>query len=171
MPTPDTLALERSGAIPNSRLPVLVYRGLELAADPASAEQAFAANGWLGAWRNGIFGYHHFHSTAHEVLAIVGGTATVTLGGPDGPSLEVGSGDVLVLPAGTGHRKRSAGDDLLVVGAYPDGMSWDIRRGDPDEYDEVAANIAAVPIPGSDPVHGPDGPLRELWGPPSEPPR
>jgi uncharacterized protein YjlB len=73
MPTPDTLALERSGAIPNSRLPALVYRGLELAADPVSAGQGFAHNGWLGAWRNGIFGYHHFHSTAHEVLAIVGG--------------------------------------------------------------------------------------------------
>jgi uncharacterized protein YjlB len=169
MPTPDTLALERSGAIPNSQLPVLVYRDLELAADPASAEHAFAGNGWLGAWRNGIFGYHHFHSTAHEVLAIVGGTATVTLGGPDGRTLEVGRGDVLVLPAGTGHCNRGASGDLLVVGAYPEGMSWDIRRGDPDEYDEAVANIAAVPLPRSDPVHGADGPLRELWSPPPEP--
>lgn len=171
MPPPETVVLKPSGAIPNSPLPVLVYRDLELAADPSSAEEAFADNGWLGAWRDGIFGYHHFHSTAHEVLAIVGGTATVTLGGPDGRSLEVGRGDVLVLPAGTGHCNPGAGAGLLVVGAYPDGMSWDIRRGDPHEYDEVVANIAAVPIPGADPVHGPDGPLRELWHPPSEAPR
>ncbi len=163
LPTPHTLALKRSGAIPNSALPLLIYRGAELAADPVRAERAFAGNGWRGAWRNGIFDFHHFHSTAHEVLAIVGGSATVTLGGPGGPSLEVGRGDVLVLPAGTGHCSQGAGDDLLVVGAYPDGMAWDIRRGDPDENDEVMANIAAVPIPSADPVHGPEGPLRELW--------
>ncbi len=148
---------------------MLIYCNLELATDPGLAESTFAANGWRGAWRNGIFGYHHFHSTAHEVLAIVGGSVTVKLGGPDGRSLEVGRGDVLVLPAGTGHCNQGAGDGLLVVGAYPDGMSWDIRRGDPSEYDEVVANIGAVPVPGADPVRGPDGPLRELWRSPPEP--
>jgi uncharacterized protein YjlB len=50
-----------------------------------------------------------------------------------------------------------------VVGAYPDGMPWDLRRGDPGEYAEVVANIAGVPLPGSDPVHGAGGPLTELW--------
>jgi uncharacterized protein YjlB len=42
-------------------------------------------------------------------------------------------------------------------------MRWDLRRGDPAERDEVLTNIAAVPLPDSDPVHGQDGPLNEIW--------
>ncbi|HZE04476.1 MAG TPA: cupin domain-containing protein, partial [Solirubrobacteraceae bacterium] len=136
---PATHRFHGDGSIPNSRLPVLVYRDVDAAAGPASAEQAFAANGWLGAWRNGIFSFHHFHSTAHEVLAIVSGSVRVTLGGPQGTTFEASRGDVLVLPAGTGHRNEGASGDLLVVGAYPDAMEWDVRRGDPAEYDEVQA--------------------------------
>lgn len=162
-PEPDTFTFAGDGSIPNSPLPVLVYHGLELARDPAAAERAFAANNWRGAWRNGIYSFHHFHSTAHEVLAIVAGRATVTLGGPEGATLEVSGGDVLVLPAGTGHRNEGSSADLLVVGAYPDGMSWDLRRGDPEEYDEVRANIEAVPLPGIDPVGGESGALPRLW--------
>jgi uncharacterized protein YjlB len=94
------------------------------------------------------------------VLAIVAGSVSVRLGGPAGRSLEVRRGDVLVLPAGTGHRNEGDSGDLLVVGAYPNGMSWDVRHGDPDEYDEVVANIAAVPLPESDPV---GGALKRLW--------
>ena len=160
---PETYTFSGDGAIPNSGLAVLVYHDLGAARDAARAERAFAANGWLGAWRDGIFSFHHFHSTAHEVLAIVDGTATVTLGGPAGRSLQVRRGDVLVLPAGTGHRNEGSSGDLQVVGAYPGGMSWDVRRGDPAEYDEVRANIARMPLPDTDPVHGADGPLRRLW--------
>jgi uncharacterized protein YjlB len=160
---PETLRFEDDGAIPNSSLPVLVYHGIEAAAEPAACERLFAQHGWLGAWRNGIFSFHHFHSTAHEVLGIVGGTASVALGGPGGELLEVEPGDVLVLPAGTGHCNRGSSGDLLVVGAYPDAMSWDIRRGDPSEHDEVLSNIRAVPPPAADPVRGPGGPLTALW--------
>jgi uncharacterized protein YjlB len=161
-PRPETLVLEPGGGIPNSRLPVLIYHDLEGARDAARAESAFAEHGWRGAWRDGIFGFHHFHSTAHEVLAIVAGSVRVRLGGPAGRSLEVRRGDVLVLPAGTGHRNEGDSGDLLVVGAYPDGMGWDVRRGEPAEYEEVVANIAAVPMPDSDPV---GGDLARLWRP------
>jgi uncharacterized protein YjlB len=131
--------------------------------DAAECEALFASHGWLGAWRDGIFSFHHFHSTAHEALGIVAGSAAVVLGGPGGRRFEVRSGDVLVLPAGTGHCNLGSSADLLVVGAYPDGMRWDIRRGDPAEHDEVLANIRAVPLPRADPVDGPDGTLTELW--------
>jgi hypothetical protein len=110
-----------------------------------------------------MFSFHHFHSTAHEALGIVSGHAAVVLGGPCGRRFEVRAGDLLLLPAGTGHCNAGSSGELLVVGAYPDGMEWDIRRGDPAEHDEVLANIDAVPLPQSDPVHGPDGPLRQLW--------
>jgi uncharacterized protein YjlB len=160
---PETHVFEDDGAIPNSPLPVLVYRDVPEARDAADCEALFARQGWLGAWRDGIFSFHHFHSTAHEVLGIVAGSASVVLGGPSvGRQFEVGPGDVLVLPAGTGHFNAGS-SDLLVVGAYPDGMDWDIRRGDPAEHDEAVANIRAVPLPGADPVLGADGPLVRLW--------
>jgi uncharacterized protein YjlB len=159
----ETYWFEDDGAIPNSPLPVLVYEDVEDALDPASCESMFARHGWLGSWRDGIFRFHHFHSNAHEVLGIVAGSATVVLGGPRGRSFDVGAGNVLVLPAGTGHYNAGSSEDLLVVGAYPDGMRYDLRRGDPAEHDEVVANIRAVPPPRTDPVHGANGPLTELW--------
>jgi uncharacterized protein YjlB len=80
---PETFYFEDDGGIPNAELRVLVYHDVDAARDGAAAcEQLFAANDWLGVWRDGIFPFHHFHSTAHEVLAVVSGTARVMLGGP-----------------------------------------------------------------------------------------
>jgi uncharacterized protein YjlB len=159
----ETHTFSDDGTIPNSPLPVVLYDDVPAARNPASCEELFARNGWSGAWRDGIFAYHHFHSTAHEVLGIAAGSASVALGGPGGRVFEVDRGDVLVLPAGTGHCRVGASPDLLVVGAYPGGMAWDVRRGDPGERDEVLANLRAVPLPDGDPVHGPQGPLVGLW--------
>jgi uncharacterized protein YjlB len=162
--TPEAFTFDDDGSIPNSALPVLLYHdALAEAAGPATYEDLFTRHGWLGAWRDGIFSFHHFHSTAHEVLGIARGRVDVMLGGPNGRRLALGAGDVAVLPAGTGHRNMGSSADLLVVGAYPNGMRWDLRRGDPAEHDEVLANIARVPVPDLDPVNGPEGPLVELW--------
>lgn len=163
----ETYTFEDDGRIPNSPLPVLVYHEVRAARDASACEQLFAGNGWLGSWRDGIFPFHHFHSTAHEVLGIVSGEAAVLLGGPAGRKLTIRAGDVLVLPAGTGHCNAGSSSDLLVVGAYPDGMEWDLRRGDPAEREAVLANIAAVPVPERDPVQDDKGPLRERWAPSS----
>ena len=163
---PETHTFEADGRIPNSRLPVLVYGGaLDADASAGAYEKLFADHGWLGAWRDGIYPFHHFHSTAHEVLGIVSGSAEVMLGGPEGRRFELRAGDVVVLPAGTGHCRLASSPDLLVVGAYPNGMDWDLRRGDPAEHDEVVANIARVPLPDQDPVQGGAGSLVELWSP------
>lgn len=159
----ETHRFEDDGGIPNSPLPVLVYHDVEGVQDAVSCEALFARHRWLGAWRDGIFPFHHFHSTAHEVLGVVAGQVVVVLGGPGGRRFEVRRGDVLVLPAGSGHCNAGSSDDLLVIGAYPDGMDWDLRRGDPTEHDEVLTKIRAVPLPAADPIHGAGGPLRELW--------
>jgi uncharacterized protein YjlB len=163
MPQPETYSFEDTGWIPNSRLPVLVYREVDNAHAPSDCKQLFARNQWLGAWVDGIFPFHRFHSTAHEVLGVVEGSGSIVLGGPGGQHVEVAAGDVVVLPAGTGHCNGGSASDFVVVGAYPEGMSWDLCQGDPREHDEVLVNIEAVPLPGTDPVHGADGPLIAIW--------
>lgn len=160
----ETYCFADDGRIPNSPLPLLVQRRALDGDDLAGAfERRFAAHGWRGAWRNGIYGFHHFHSTSHEVLGIARGEALVRFGGEHGASVAVVAGDAVVIPAGVGHRLERGASDLLVVGAYPDGCAWDLRRGDPTEWDEVMANLAAVPLPGTDPLQGAAGPLIEAW--------
>ena len=89
------------GWVPNNqRLPVLLYRqAIPAASDRAAAcEELFDRNGWPPQWRNGIYPFHHYHSTAHEALGIASGNARVLLGGPNGKSLEVSAGDCVLLP-------------------------------------------------------------------------
>lgn len=155
--------LKPNGQIPNNeRLPLLVYRGvLALGGDAAAAcEALFARHGWRDAWRNGIYGYDHFHATTHEVLGIVRGRARVRLGGDGGVETEVTAGDVVVIPAGVGHRNLGASDDLLVVGAYPGGGEPDIRIA---SGHGAVVKAAEVPVPAADPVYGKDGPLVRRW--------
>jgi uncharacterized protein YjlB len=165
MSEPLTVRFADDGAIPNSRLPVLVYKNvIEAGGDVAAAiEKIFAANGWLPQWRNGVYPFHHYHSTAHEVLGIARGSARVRLGGENGRDFDLAAGDVVVLPAGTGHKRLSERGDFLVVGAYPPGQDWDLLRGDPGDRPKALDNIARVPLPETDPVGGKDGPLVRLW--------
>lgn len=153
----QTLHFEDDGATPNNRFPVLCYR-LQLDPDNDNAnafEALFAGHGWTPLWRAGIFDYHHFHPNAHEVLGVAAGRAQVTLGGEAGQTLSVRVGDVLVLPAGTGHRCVECSEDFLVVGAYPRGQEdYDIQRPDAHTYAQAIARIAVVPGPVQDPVTG-----------------
>jgi len=95
-PVVETHHFADDGTVPNSRLPLVVYRGaLADDGDRAGAcEEMFARNGWPDSWRNGIYPYHHYHSTAHEVLGIARGHARVRLGGENGASVELRAGDV-----------------------------------------------------------------------------
>ena len=155
------------GLIPNNpKLPFLIYsEALDLPGDdPAVAcEAVFRANGWGGSWRNGIYPFPHYHSTAHEVLGICRGEAMVRFGGAAGIVRTVRSGDVVIIPAGVGHHNLGAAVDLLVVGAYPAGQRWDLCYGRPEERPRVLSNIERVPLPASDPLYGPDGALLGHW--------
>lgn len=151
------------GRIPNNRLPLIRYHTVLGAPGPEAFEDLFAANGWPPRWRASIFTYHHYHSTAHEVLGVASGNAWVLMGGPGGRELRIAAGDVVVIPAGVGHCRLSSTRDFLVVGAYPPDTDWDVLRGQAGERPGADHNIAAVPLPASDPVHGAAGPLLDLW--------
>ena len=163
--TIEALRFTDDGTVPNNRLPLVVYRGaLGAEGERASrCERMFAANSWPDSWRNGIYGYHHYHSTAHEVLGIAEGSARVRLGGDNGQTIELRAGDVVVIPAGVAHKRESASADLLVIGSYPKGQSPDMCRAEATAHDEAAAEVARVPLPGADPVTGRADPLLEVW--------
>lgn len=164
VPDVETHHFADDGTFPNNpSLPVLVYRQA-VDGEVGTLERVFRAHNWRGQWRNGIFSYHHYHSTAHEVLGVARGSARVQLGGPEGATFDVEAGDVLVLPAGVAHKNLGADPDFLVVGAYPEGQDWDLLRGRPGERPEADRNIERVPLPSQDPVYGLEGPLVNHWG-------
>ncbi len=159
--------LADDGAIPNNpTLPLLVYKGaLALPdRDPAATIQAlFATNRWGNSWRNGVYRYHHYHSTAHEVLACYSGSVTVKMGGESGVTLSVEKGDVIIIPAGVGHKNLGNSSNFGVVGAYPPGQTWDLLTGKSGERPRADQNIARVPLPPTDPIYGTTGPLIDEW--------
>jgi len=165
---PVTHSFADDGRIPNNpTLPLILYRGgIDLAGSPNPEmliEQAFGENGWGNMWRNGIFPYVHYHSMIHEALGVARGRATVRFGGEHGEDIAVAPGDVVILPAGTGHQRVWSSPDLLVVGAYPPNGRYDLCRGSKAEHAKAVLAIPQVPLPETDPVFGKAGPLIELW--------
>lgn len=166
---PEKHLLLSDGLIPNNeRLPLLVYRSAVAfeRAEPAAGQLVclFRSHGWRGAWVNGIYPFHHYHAVSHEVLGVAEGWVLVQFGGPRGPEIELGRGDVVVIPAGVGHCRKRSQAGLVVVGAYPEGQEdWDLKRDNEADCRLALEQIASVPLPASDPVEGARGPLRELW--------
>ncbi|MGI9174733.1 MAG: cupin domain-containing protein [Rhodothermales bacterium] len=156
------IAFEAGDLVPNHpRWPLLLYQQV-LTGSAGDVEQMLKANAWSGVWRNGVYPYHHYHTTSHEVLVVVAGEADVQFGGSQGETVSLAAGDVAILPAGTGHKRLRSSADFLVVGAYPRGQEdWDLQRNAPSEED--LRRIKQVALPSADPVFGKGGPLFEHW--------
>ncbi|KAI6776509.1 hypothetical protein HG530_000454 [Fusarium avenaceum] len=119
--------------IPNSPRPLLHYKNVLVKrpnsshCDPGETWAMFTKNEWDVEW---IFRYadtqlSHFHSEAHECMAVLSGTATIRFGVGDtsedlqdntygsawedgGVVLEAEAGDVFVIPAGVAHKTHKA---------------------------------------------------------------
>lgn len=157
--------MEDKGAIPNSEYPVVIHRNSFTLRGDAGAEwleERFAANNWTNSWRNGIYDYHHYHDNTHEVLGIYEGSALLELGGENGEKVRIFAGDIIIIPAGVGHRNLEE-ENLAVVGAYPEGRTPALKTGKENERPEVDRNIAAVPLPQNDPLKGTSGGLKNCW--------
>ena len=164
----EALMFADDGSVPNNpNLPFLIYRdAIDLTGtpDPETAiESVFGKNGWGEMWRNGIYEYMHYHSMIHEVMSIARGRARVIFGGAMGRELDLAQGDVVVLPAGTGHQSLWVSPDLVVICAYPTRGRYDLCRGSKIEYAKAIETIPLVPLPITDPAYGEDGPLLRLW--------
>lgn len=160
--------VQENEPFPNNPLPVLHYSKAVngLTGSPDAAQNVldfFEKNGYTNGWIDGIFYYHHFHANTHEALACVSGEAMVQLGGPDRETYLFQKGDVLLLPAGTAHKRVDATEDFRIIGAYPDGMDPDMQKGEAEDYEKIKERIADVPVPKTDPVGGEDGAVSKHW--------
>jgi uncharacterized protein YjlB len=163
---PLTILFEDDGLVPNSPLPLLIYKhaiDVDNAHPERTIEELFGSHGWGDMWRNGIYDYPHYHSTAHEALGVARGRALVRFGGDHGTEIGVSAGDVAILPAGTGHQCMLASRDLSVVGAYPRGQKMEIARPTAENHARALRTIPKVGIPDTDPLVGVNGPLVRLW--------
>lgn len=164
---PLKILFKDDGIVPNNpRFPLLVYRGVvgfDTGFEPEVViDTLFASNNWGRSWRDTVYDFVHYHSQIHEVMGIARGSAKIECGGVKGKVLSVKAGDVIVLPAGTGHRLIDASRNFLVVGAYPESGSYD-EITDSRERPDAIKRIAKVKKPKADPVYGPDGPLNKAW--------
>jgi len=107
----------------------------------------------------------HFHSTSHEVLGIANGKARLCFGHEANEGrveAVVEKGDVIVVPAGTGHRLL---DDLEggfeMMGCYPRGSHWDMCYGKKGEEDKIS-DIKKLSWFTTDPVYGKEGPTLDV---------
>jgi uncharacterized protein YjlB len=130
---PETLKFADDGSVPNNaRLPFIYRSAIDLSGTPDPEdviESVFRDNGWGDMWRNGVYEYMHYRSMIHEVMGIARGRAKVRFGGAQGREFDLMQGDVVVLPAGTGHQGLWVSPDLVVIGAYPDTGRYDLCRG------------------------------------------
>jgi uncharacterized protein YjlB len=150
--------------IPNTSIqhkPLMVYHS---AFQQASASQIESHLNKIGVvtpqWRYTMYSDTHFHSTSHEVLVIASGSAKCCFGGEENqdryePVLQ--RGDVVVVPAGVGHRLLEDYGGFQMVGSYPKGFNWDMCYGREKEKEKVEA-ISKLEWFKRDPIYGDDGP-------------
>ncbi|OCT48891.1 hypothetical protein CLCR_05121 [Cladophialophora carrionii] len=189
---PETYYLSPNQHCPNHDWPVLIYRDcLPL---PLSEEKTTAfleSHAWekKGVW--GHIAYKHFHPNTHECYAsyqsarpvryeepsdtdelragVFQGESTILVGcgtndTSGGQEIEVRAGDVIVLPAGTGHCSLQSSPDYRYIGVYPEGSpKWRSELGKQAVGNKFAEEIRSVVVPPQDPVNGPEGPLLDLW--------
>ncbi|KAH8426205.1 cupin domain-containing protein [Aspergillus melleus] len=153
--------------IPNTSIhskPLMIYHQAFNASSSDLAARFEEVGEVMPQWVYSMYRQTHYHSTTHEVLGVVDGRARLCFGGernPDRFEPTVEKGDLIIVPAGVGHRLLEDignGREFTMVGAYPRGKEWDMCYGQPGEEDK-ARNIQALDWFQRDPLFGSDGPV------------
>lgn len=159
--------LKDNGTFPNNeKLPVLLYKKViprKFFDGLVEIENLLKLNKWENTWIDTIYDYHHYHTTAHEVLVAVEGHTTLQLGGEKGVEIKFEEGDTLIIPAGVAHKNLEPGNHFKCIGAYPQGQKYDMNYGSPREREFNDKNIDQVPLPETDPLFGSEGALMKYW--------
>ncbi|CAI6039553.1 unnamed protein product, partial [Clonostachys chloroleuca] len=157
--------LPSTPTIPNSPLPVLIYRGIIPYEDDRDAlVSLLTGNHFRVDSFAGAFPMKHYHSNTHECYCFVKGSTTYLLGNGDsddknsyGQRVKLSKGDVMILPAreaGTVHCNLDATEDMQYCAAYPKEIPhWDVKLGKEGEEQRKTdfSAASAVQIPISDP--------------------
>ncbi|KAG8933195.1 hypothetical protein FRC01_010541 [Tulasnella sp. 417] len=158
--------IARHGLIPNTSIqskPLLIYHSaFPSNASASDVESHLTSVGIVNPqWRYSMYKTTHYHSTTHEVLCIISGRAKLCFGGEENPenvTPTVQKGDVIILPAGVGHRLlEEVESPFQMVGSYPKGFSWDMCYGKEGEAVK-ARQIEKLGWFERDPVYGDEGP-------------
>ena len=119
--------LPATALVPNSPQLLLHYPSLLSVESegtlPAKVYDTFSSNGWQPQWifRYGTSQPSHYHSSVHECMAVLSGTATIRFGVADtvsdldenthgagrehgGIEVQAKAGDIFVIPAGVAHK-------------------------------------------------------------------
>lgn len=117
--------IKPTALMPNSPLPLIHYVGFldPKQQHPGPVYDLFKSNGWIVQWlfRYGHTQRAHYHSAAHEAMAVLTGTAKIRFGVADtmsdmeenthgsaweegGVEVEAKPGDVFIIPAGVSHK-------------------------------------------------------------------
>ncbi|ETS84811.1 hypothetical protein PFICI_02836 [Pestalotiopsis fici W106-1] len=185
---PETIPVPATPHSPNSKLPVVVYRGALLDKTLEGALQAVDTSEWPkgGHWKiaqENLAATPHYHSITHEAYTVLHGHGTYSLGKSPldaevdsdgnnvGVTLTVREGDVFAFPSGVTHCVTDVSPDYEIIGFY----SLNERNSTEEPYDmeyaldspEVTCKkreiCELVPTPVHDPIYGKTGPLPELW--------
>ncbi|CAI0653664.1 unnamed protein product [Colletotrichum noveboracense] len=150
---------------PNSRLPVLHYRDvLPEPRDEASVTDFLTRNRWEKRHRahgdtlaSAIFTRIATNAMGHSKMLL----GKISTG--QGMEVDVKTGDVIILPAGTAHSSLASSSDYRYIGVYPqDCPKWRNEMGK-TPAGEFKTVIKSVEMPEEDPVYGRNGPLNQLW--------
>lgn len=159
--------IKDDGTFPNnSEYPVVVYKrifNLPAFFAASTIRKIFKENNWKNSWKYGVYEYHHYHSITHEVLGISKGKTILLLGGEHGVKIEVEKGDVIIIPAGVAHKNLGKKNNIVCIGAYPEGKDYDMNYGKASERPNADKNVKNVMKPETDPVFGKAGGIAEHW--------
>ncbi|KAL9086625.1 MAG: hypothetical protein Q9165_007068 [Trypethelium subeluteriae] len=154
---PEKFYVRPTPHVPNSKLPILVYRDVLQDTSPETILSTIEPNGWLKGGQFKTYPVPHFHCLAHECYGIIKGSSTYLLGkSPLDPETdEHGNSNGILL-----HVK--VGDVFApLIGEYRYDMNW--GKESPEETTKLAQQAATTPVPELDPLYGLGGPLPEIW--------
>uniref|UniRef100_A0A7S4NFK5 Cupin type-2 domain-containing protein n=1 Tax=Odontella aurita TaxID=265563 RepID=A0A7S4NFK5_9STRA len=150
------LFVDDDGIFPNNpQFPLLLYKSAFSGSSSDGEHLITSGVKWTPPWAWGVFPYHHYHTTAWELLLCVRGSADVQIGGENGPTVNISRGDLALIPPGVAHKEMSSEGGFTLLGSYPTERwtgSIDTVTGQPTE--EQRRNIADCYVPPKDPLFG-----------------